>query len=47
MSPLAACDNIASSAVAWAGVAAQRVVRSLGTLHRGRTIKNYLMSGFM
>jgi lipid II:glycine glycyltransferase (peptidoglycan interpeptide bridge formation enzyme) len=40
LSPLVACKSIVSSAVVRASLAAQRVARSLGTLHLGRALKS-------
>ena len=40
LTPMVACKSVVSSAVVRAGLAAQRVVRSLSTLHVGRALKS-------
>jgi hypothetical protein len=40
LTPLVACDNVVSSAVVRASLAAHRVVRSVGALQRGRTLNS-------
>jgi lipid II:glycine glycyltransferase (peptidoglycan interpeptide bridge formation enzyme) len=40
LTPLVACNNVVSSAIVRASLAAQRVMRSFGTLHLGRALKS-------
>ncbi len=40
LTPLVACNSVVSSAVVKASLAAQRIVRSLGSLHFGRALKS-------
>jgi FemAB family len=40
LSPLVACDNVVSSTVVRASLAAHRVVRSVGALQRSRTLNS-------
>jgi Acetyltransferase (GNAT) domain len=40
LTPFVACNSVVSSAIVWASLAAQRVVRGLGTLHFGRALKS-------
>src|SRR5580704_9708969 len=40
LTPLVACNSVVSSAIVRASLAAQRVVRSLGTLHFGRALRS-------
>jgi lipid II:glycine glycyltransferase (peptidoglycan interpeptide bridge formation enzyme) len=40
LTPLVTCNSVVSSAIVRAGLAAQRVIRSFGTLHLGRALKS-------